>query len=115
GSFWGVRKTLQPAQQAQFDAAVFQAMNSSPTGDLSYEDFGKLVITAITGSPLGKTVADALTAAFTARGLWPKCTRIIESKSGEKLNGPKDLQNLWFAPGTLTTGATTAAGSTPGP
>src|SRR5262249_37717298 len=90
GSLWDVPKTLPAAQQAEFDGAVFKAMNSSPTGDLAYEEFGELILSAIQASPLGKPVADALTAAFTARGLWPKCTRIIESTSGVKLFGPFD-------------------------
>src|SRR5262249_46640500 len=42
-SLWDVRKTLTAAQQAEFDSAVFKAMNSSPTGDLAYEEFGKLI------------------------------------------------------------------------
>src|SRR5262249_35659724 len=104
-SLWGARSTLMPGQRPDFDAAVFQAMTSSPTGDVAYEDVAKLITTAIEAGPLGKTVSDALTAAFTKRGLLPKCTRIIESM-GQKLNGPKDLQDLWWAPGTQTTGAT---------
>jgi MYXO-CTERM domain-containing protein len=44
-------------------------------------------------------VADQLTAAFTDRGVLPMCTRILEH-TGTTLNGPKELSNLWFAPGT---------------
>jgi MYXO-CTERM domain-containing protein len=109
GSLWDARKTLSSGQQADFDRAVFKAMNSSMTGDLAYEDLAKLILIAIEASPLGKPVADALSNAFTMRGLLPKCTRVLES-TGEQLSGPKDLAGLWFAPGTLTTGVKTKTG-----
>ncbi len=113
GSLWDVRKALNPEQQALFDGAVFSAMNSSSTGNLGFEDFAKLLLAAVEASPLGKPVADTLTAAFTARGLLPRCERILEFK-GETLNGPEDLQGLWFAPGTQTNGVKLSTGATPG-
>jgi MYXO-CTERM domain-containing protein len=113
-SLWDARKALAtPADQGEFDKAVFTAMNKSATGDLGYEDFAKLVLAAVTASPLGAPVADKLTAAFTARGLLPKCSRQLEY-TGKTLSGPKDLQGLWWAPGTQTTGVKTAKGWTPG-
>jgi MYXO-CTERM domain-containing protein len=113
-SLWDARKTLAtPADQLAFDAAVFTAMNKSATGDLGYEEFAKLVLTAITASPLGQAVADKLSAAFTTRGLLPHCSRLLEY-TGKPLSGPKDLQNLWFAPGTQTTGVKSAKSWTPG-
>lgn len=114
GSLWDVRKGLTQAQQAVFDAAIFKAMNSSPTGDLAYEDFAKLIVDAVKASSLGATVANAVSDAFTKRGLLPKCTRLMES-TGETLTGPKDLQGLWWAPGTQTTGIKAKDGAyTPG-
>ena len=113
-SLWDARKTLaKPAEQLEFDRAVFTAMNKSATGDLAYEEFAKLILAAITASPLGSTVADKLSAAFTARGLLPKCSRQLEY-AGNPLSGPKDLQGLWFAPGTQTTGVKSGKGWTPG-
>jgi MYXO-CTERM domain-containing protein len=112
GALWDVRKTLQPAQQAQFDAAVFAAMNMSATGDLAYEDFAKLVREALTTSPLGKPVADLLDAAFTAHGILPQCDRVLEYTGGV-MTGPAALQGLWFSLGTQTTGAS-IKGWTPG-
>lgn len=112
GALWDVRKTLDAAKQAQLDEAIFAAMNSSATGDLGFEDFANMIIDAVTASPLGATVATALTNAFTAHGVLPQCTRILEFTSGT-LNGPKALSNLWFAPGTQTTGAA-QTGWTPG-
>jgi MYXO-CTERM domain-containing protein len=109
GSLWDVRKTLSQAQQTDYDRAVFKAMNSSMSGDLAYEEFAKLILIAVEGSPLGKPVADALATAFTKRGLLPRCTRVLES-TGEELSGPKDLKGIWFAPGTLTTGVKTMTG-----
>jgi MYXO-CTERM domain-containing protein len=113
-SLWDARKTLAtPADQLAFDAAVFTAMNKSATGDLGYEEFAKLVLAALTASPLGQAVSDKLSAAFTARGLLPHCSRVLEY-TGKTLSGPKDLQGLWFAPGTQTTGVKSAKGWTPG-
>ena len=112
-SLWDARKTLDTAAQGELDKAVFTAMNKSATGDLGYEEFAELVLAAVKASPLGAPVADKLTAAFTARGLLPKCSRQLEY-AGKTLSGPKDLQGLWFAPGTQTTGVKNAKGWTPG-
>lgn len=112
-SLWDARKTLAAADQALFDKAVFTAMNKSATGDLGYEDFAKLVLEALVASPLGQAGADKLSAAFTARGLLPRCSRLLEYQ-GTTLSGPKDLQGVWFAPGTQTTGVKSPKGWTPG-
>ncbi|MFO0662015.1 MAG: M36 family metallopeptidase [Polyangiaceae bacterium] len=114
GGLWDLRKTLTPEQQGDFDLAVFTAMNSSPTGDLGYEDFAELVVDAVKASPLGATVADALTAAFTARGVLPRCNRVLESQLDTNLKGPTDLQGIWFALGTSTTGLKAPVGFSPG-
>ncbi|MFT3773485.1 MAG: MYXO-CTERM sorting domain-containing protein [Minicystis sp.] len=112
GALWDVRKGLGDSKsRTQFDAAVFAAMNMSSTGDLGYEDFAKLLLEAV-GSSLGQSVADQLTAAFTAHGVLPKCDRVLEY-TGSSMSGPAALQGLWFAPGTQTTGVT-SKGWTPG-
>ncbi|MEO5728083.1 MAG: MYXO-CTERM sorting domain-containing protein [Byssovorax sp.] len=113
GALWDTRKTLAVDQQAELDKAVFSAMNKSATGDLGYEDFAKLILNAVTSSPLGAAGAQKLSDAFTARGLLPRCSRLLEYK-GTTLSGPKDLQGLWFAPGTQTTGVKNTKGWTPG-
>ena len=109
---WDVRsKITDPAKQAIFDKAVFDAMNVAPTGDLGYEEFAQFIVDEVktVDAPSG----DALSAAFTARGVLPHCTRVLEF-TGTALKGPADLQNLWFAPGTQTTGAKAPDGWTPG-
>jgi len=113
GALWDVRTNLPEGEQLKLDAAVFAAMNASPTGDLAYEDLAELISVQVK-SLVGDSAAQALTAAFTARGVLPQCTRILDYK-GTKLTGPKDLKNLWFAPGTQTTGAKNQDGKwTPG-
>jgi MYXO-CTERM domain-containing protein len=112
-SLWDARKTLTVAQQLEFDRAVFTAMNKSATGDLGFEDFAKLILNAITASTLGAPVAQTLSTAFTARGLLPHCSRVLEYE-GKPLDGPQDLQGIWFAPGTQTTGVKNTKGWTPG-
>lgn len=105
GSLWDVRTTLAEGDQLKFDAAIFAAMNAGPTGELGYEDFATLAIDQVKTS-LGDAAAAQLTDAFTKRGLLPQCTRVLEYTDGT-LKGPKELQNLWFAPGTSTTGVKT--------
>jgi MYXO-CTERM domain-containing protein len=113
GALWDARKALSPADQVTFDGAIFKAMNSSPTGDLGYEQFAKLAHDAVAASSLGKSVADALDAAFTAHGVLPRCTRILDY-ADKPLSGPKDLQGLFWGPGTQTTGVKLKSGSTAG-
>ncbi len=113
GALWDVRKTLDVADKVELDKAVFSAMNKSATGDLGFDDLAKLILEAVKVSPLGSPGADKLLAAFTKRGMLPRCSRQLEY-TGKPLSGPKDLQGLWFAPGTQTTGVKSAKGWTPG-
>lgn len=116
GGLWDVRKTLEEDAQYAFDRAIFTAMNSSASGDLGYEDVANLILEAVKEeSELGETVADALSAAFTTHGVLPRCDRIIEHPGGE-LSGSPEMQGLWMALGTQTTGAKTSGsgGWTPG-
>ena len=113
GALWDLRVTLAPADQAKLDEAVFAAMNAGPTGELSYEEMANLILGEVKEG-LGEAAAQALSDRFAGRGILPKCTRILEFAGG-KLTGPKELQGLWFAPGTQTTGAKNSAGGwTPG-
>ena len=113
GALWDVRVALAPADALKFDAAIFAAMNASPTGDLAYEDFAQLALDQVKAA-LDDATAQKLTDALTARGVLPQCTRVLEYGGGP-MKGPKELQGLWFAPGTTTTGVKNAAGKwTPG-
>ena len=113
GGLWDVRSTLAAGEQALFDGAVFSAMNVSPTGDLSYDELA-LLISSEVETALGAATSGALEAAWTTRGVLPKCTRVLEH-TGDELEGPPELQGLWFAPGTQTTGVKHSAGDwTPG-
>ena len=113
GALWDLRVKLDAAQRPKLDEAVFAAMNAGPTGELSYEEMANLILDE-TAALLGDEGAQGLLEAFTTRGILPKCTRILEF-TGTTLTGPKDLQELWFAPGTQTTGAKNSAGGwTPG-
>jgi len=115
GGLWDVRKTLDEDKQYALDRAVFTAMNSSPTGDVGYEDVANLILEAVKEeSELGETVADALSAAFAAHGVLPRCDRII-SHPGGALTGSPEMQGVWMALGTQTTGARAQNGGwTPG-
>ncbi|MBK8252782.1 MAG: hypothetical protein IPK82_08955 [Polyangiaceae bacterium] len=113
GALWDVRVTLAPDLQSKLDEAVFAAMNAANSGDLSYDALANLIIEQAKVI-VNESAATALTEAFTKRGILPQCTRILEYTGGT-LTGPKDLQELWFAPGTQTTGAKNQTGKwTPG-
>jgi MYXO-CTERM domain-containing protein len=113
GGLWDVRSTLAGPEQALFDGAVFAALNVAPTGDLSYDELA-LLIAGEVETALGAATSGALEAAWTTRGILPKCTRVLEHL-GDELSGPPELQGLWFAPGTQTTGVTNGPGDwTPG-
>jgi MYXO-CTERM domain-containing protein len=113
GSLWDARAALEASDQLKFDGAVFAAMNASPTGDLAYEDLAKLIVDQVKTN-VGDAAAKSLTDAFTKRGLLPKCSRVLEY-TGASLSGPAALKNLWWGPGTQTTGVTESKGKwTPG-
>ncbi len=111
GALWDVRESLSQADAEKLDEAIFSAMNASPTGDLAYEDFAEIILTEVE-SGLSANIASSLKDAFTARGVLPKCTRILEWQ-GTQLDGPKDLYSLWWAPGMSATGIKNL-GYTPG-
>lgn len=96
-SLWDVRSTLTPEDQAKFDLAIYTALAATPApADLGYEDLATIFVDQVT-KDLGATAGDPLKAAFEARGVLPECKRVLEY-AGKTLTGPKELQNLWFAP-----------------
>lgn len=105
GGLWATHMALTPAQQLAYDEAIFVAMQSASSGDLGYEDLVDLIALSIEGeASLGQTVADALRAEFTARGVLPQCQRVIEY-AGAPVSGPEALYGMWVSPGTLTAGS----------
>lgn len=104
GAIWDVRSKLSPTDASRLDGAIFAAMQKvPPPADLGYDELANLFVQSVETSQLGKTVADQLTAAFTARGVLPEALRVLEY-TGTTLTGPKELGNgLWFALGTSTT------------
>jgi MYXO-CTERM domain-containing protein len=116
GALWDVRTTLKPDQQTQLDLAVFAAMKSAPSGDLSYEEFANLIIAKAQTSALGATGAQKLSQAFAKRGVLPRCTRILEY-FGSPLSGPLPVGagiTAWWSPGEFGTGLNYPLGYSPG-
>jgi MYXO-CTERM domain-containing protein len=83
------------------DLAVFTAMNVAPSGDLGFDELAEVIIAQAQES-LGTSASDALTDAFTRRGVLPRCNRVLEFE-GKELNGPAGLGGAWFALGTQST------------
>lgn len=116
GGLWDVRKTLDEDDAYAFDRAIFTAMNSSATGDVSYEDVANLIIEAVKAEgSLGEATAQALSEAFTKHGVFPRCDRIIDHPGDGPLRGSPEMGGTWAALGTQTTGARAQGeGWTPG-
>lgn len=111
GALWEVRSALSADEAVKLDAAVFSALNGAPSGDLAYEELAELIAGEV-DSALGNGVGQSLRDAWSARGVLPKCTRILEWQ-GTQLDGPEDLYSLWWAPGMNTT-SLKSLGWTPG-
>lgn len=78
-ALWATRASLpSDAERHSFDEAIFTAMASGPSGDLSYEEVSQLFVSAVQASSLGAAVAQQLESAFEQRGALPSCTRTIE-------------------------------------
>jgi MYXO-CTERM domain-containing protein len=104
GGLWDARVKLSQADAAKFDLAIYTAMKTlPPPSDLGYEELAQAFVDEVTKS-MGQATGDSLKAAFTTRGVLESCSRVLEH-TGATLNGPKDLQNLWFALGTQTVGS----------
>jgi hypothetical protein len=112
GALWDARTGLSAAQQAEYDAAVFAAMNTASSGDLGYEDLAQLILDAVSASSLGSAVSDGLSTAFATHGVLPRCTRVLEN-TGKEMSASEDLSGYWFAYGA-TMAQTSGAGFTPG-
>jgi MYXO-CTERM domain-containing protein len=116
GALWDVRVALNADQKPQLDLAVFTALNTVPSGDMSYDEMAKLIIAAVQASPLGATGAQSLEQAFTKRGVLPQCTRILPY-AGSLMSGPIPVGpgvGAWFAPGVQSTGLKAPLGYSPG-
>ncbi|UQA62024.1 M4 family metallopeptidase [Polyangium aurulentum] len=102
GALWSVRASLSVSQAVALDLAIFKAMAGAPSGDLAYEELGELIRAEVAAS-MGEEVAGAIADAFTARGVFPRCNRVLEYQ-GKPLLGPEDFFSAWFAPGTQSVG-----------
>jgi MYXO-CTERM domain-containing protein len=102
GALWSVRASLSHSQAEALDGAIFKAMSSAPSGDLAYEELGELIRAEVAAS-MGEEVAGQIADAFAARGVFPRCTRVLEDQ-GEPLLGPEGFFSAWFAPGTQSVG-----------
>lgn len=98
GALWDVRATLDATDAVALDLAVFEALVAAPSGDVGYEDVAEQIIASVKASPLGSAAADALTQAFTKRGVLPKCNRVLEY-GGAPVMGPGNLGGNLFSLG----------------
>jgi hypothetical protein len=128
-ALWKVRQAQASlADKRAFEQALLALLMASKAGDIAYEDLASAFVAALESSSLGKTVADAMKAEFTARGLLPVCKRMLEfkgipvnSKDGHLLftftaasRGDLGLGggSLAFAPGLFQLRVPVAAGTT---
>lgn len=104
GALWQARSALPESDRPRFDAALYEAMLAHPgDGDLSFADLAKLFETTLaTTFPAGK---DALDAAMAWRGIFPRCTRVVDAIEGVA-RAPIDpgFPRGFVAPGTYIEG-----------
>jgi MYXO-CTERM domain-containing protein len=75
---WSVRAGLaDDAERKTFDQALLTTLNTVSSGDLGYEDLAEAFVKALEKSPLGATVAAKMTEQYTARGVLPRCHRLL--------------------------------------
>jgi len=102
GGLWDVRKNLSAALQDDFDKAVFSALVAAPSGDLNFDELANIIIEQVKAvGSLGAGVGTQLNEAWTKRGVFPQCTRIL-TYAGTTLQGPLAAgngYNVWFGPG----------------
>ena len=93
-AMWEARAALtSDADKKAFDLALFTTLNTVSSGDLAYEELAQAFVKALEQSTLGKTGADAMTTAFTSRGILPVCHRLFSFEIGKPLNS-KDVSTL---------------------
>lgn len=86
GALWRVRSQLATdADKKLFTATMFTVMTTIASGDLGYEDLSNAFVTAL-GKTLGAGAAKLMSDEFTARGMLPRCERVIEW-AGRPLRG----------------------------
>ena len=127
-SLWAARSALSDAAERHaFDEAIFTALNTAASGEVSYQEMADVFVASVAASTLGQTVADSLEGEFSSRGVLPSCDRIfvyedepISSLSEEMANhfvagGKNGFINgsaLEYAPGIIQVQVTVPAGAT---
>jgi MYXO-CTERM domain-containing protein len=106
GALWKVRAALSTeADKKLFTATMFTVMNTIKSGDLGYEDLSQAFVTAL-GNTMGAAAAKAMSDEFGARGVLPRCERVIEW-AGKPLRGTDPMSQYTLnVPGTADFNAT---------
>lgn len=88
GAMWEARKGLTVEQKALFDQAILEALQTAPSGDVSYADVAEQFVASVEATDgLGSEIANVLSQSFTDRGVLPRCERVIDLVEGEAFHG----------------------------
>lgn len=102
GALWTARAQLAAADQKAFDASLYKSMRLNPgTYEPTYEDLATLFLAGLTADlPAAKPVLEA---AFTTKGVLPKCTRVLEQTDDSPVLPPSDA-HYFMSPGSASVG-----------
>lgn len=96
GGLWEAKQTLAPADQHTFLQSLYKTMRANVETAPTYDELAQLFVEGLqTDLPAG---AAALTASMTAKGVLPKCTRVID-QNGDELVAAKGDYPIFTAPG----------------
>jgi MYXO-CTERM domain-containing protein len=103
GALWSTRASLPLSDREPFDRAVVDAALSMPVGDLGFDEFGDVLVSAVESSTRGSASAGALKNELEQRGL-VSCERVL-AYAGTPIDSRDALRSdsAFVAPGRFDT------------
>lgn len=78
---------------------MFTVMHTA-SGDIGYEDLAEAFVTAL-GNTMDQATAKAMSDEFTARGILPQCSRIVEYQGKPLRSSASDMSNTFVSIGPM--------------
>lgn len=108
GALWTARAQLAPADQTAFDTSIYKTMRANVMQTPTYEEVGDVFLAGLqTDLP---AAVPLLTAAFTEKGVLPKCTRLLEQANFDTPIAAPRQSRFFMAPGGPSIGIRRAPG-----
>lgn len=97
GALWATRQALPAPDRARFDRAIAATLIRAPSGDIGYAGLAQAFV-ASARRDIDSGTADALLAAFTARGVLG-CRRVFEFTGTPIISPAAVFEHAFLAPG----------------